>query len=60
MVVLQVDFNTRDVELRSTDFVADLCLKYDVVVMCHYISEKRFAESEMPFMLSVRREAVSV
>ena len=60
MVVLHGDFNTREVEHRSIDFVADLCLKYEVLIMCHYISEERFAESQMPFMLNVRREAVSV
>lgn len=60
MVVLNGEFNTRDVENRSIEFVASLCLEYDVVIMCHYVSNKRYSESEMPFMLNVRRDAVSV
>jgi predicted nucleotidyltransferase len=60
MVVLRGDFITREMENRSIDFVSALCLKYDVVIMCHFISDDRFTESKMPFMLNVRREAVSV
>jgi len=60
MVVLNGEFNYRDVEKRSIDFVASLCLEHDVVIICHFISDKRYRESEMPFMLNVRKDAVSV
>jgi uncharacterized protein len=60
MVVLNREFNYRAVENGSIEFVASLCLKYDVVIICHYVSERRYAASKMPFMLSVRRDAVSV
>ena len=60
MVVLNGEFNYRDVEKRSIDFVASLCLENDVVIICHYISGKRYSESKMPFMLNVRKDAVSV
>jgi len=60
MVVLNGDFNHRDVEKRSIDFVASLSLENDVVIMCKFISEKRYAESKMPFMLNVRKDAVAI
>lgn len=60
MVVLNGEFNYSDVEKRSIDFVASLCLEHDVVIICHFISDKRYTESEMPFMLNVRKDAVSV
>ena len=60
MVVLRGDFDYREIENRSIDFVSALCLKYDVVIMCHFISDERYTESKMPFMLNVRRDAVSV
>ena len=60
MVVLNGEFNYSDVEKRSIDFVASLCLEHDVVIICHFISDKKYAESEMPFMLNVRKDAVSV
>ena len=60
MVVLKGEFNYSDIERRSIDFVASLCLEHEVVIICHFISDKRYVESESPFMLNVRDDAVSV
>jgi predicted nucleotidyltransferase len=60
MVVMNGEFNHRDVERRSIEFVASLCLEYDVVIICHFISDERFAKSQIPFMLNVRKDAVAV
>ena len=60
MVVLNGEFDYREVEKRSIDFVASLCLEHDVIIICHYVSDKRYAESQMPFMLNVRRDAVAL
>ncbi len=60
MVVLNGEFNYREVEQRAIDFVASLCLEYDVIIICHYVSDKSYAESQMPFLFSVRRDAVAV
>jgi len=60
MVVLNGEFNYREMERRSIDFVASLCLEHEVVIICHFISDIKFAASQMPFMLNVRKDAVSV
>lgn len=60
MVVLKDKFSVMDVEKRSIEFVASLCLKYNVVIICHYISDEQYFESQLPFMFNVRRDAVSV
>ena len=60
MVVLNGEFNYSEVEKRSIDFVASLCLTYDVIIICHFASTKRYEESNMPFMLNVRKDAVTV
>jgi predicted nucleotidyltransferase len=60
MVVMNGHFNAQAAEKRSIEFVASLCLDYDVVIICHFVSDKRFAESEMPFMINVRKDAVAV
>jgi len=60
MIVLNGEFNRKEVENNSIEFVASLCLEYDVVIMCKFITSKKYAESKMPFMLNVRRDAVSV
>ena len=60
MVVLNGDFNYSEVEKRSINFIASLCLTYEVIIICHFVSAERFAESKMPFMLNVRKDAVAV
>ena len=60
MVALDGEFNYMDVEKRSIDFVASLCLEYDVVIICKFITSEKYAESKMPFMLNVRRDAVTI
>ena len=60
MVVLKDDFNRREVETRSIEFVASLCLEYDAVIMCKFITAKKYSDSKMPFMINVRRDAVAI
>ena len=60
MIVINGEFNRREVENHSIEFVASLCLEYDVVIMCKFITSEKYAESKMPFMLSVRRDAVAI
>ena len=60
MVVLEGEFIYREVEKRSIDFVASLCLAHDVIIICHYVSASRYEESKMPFMLNVRKDAVAI
>jgi predicted nucleotidyltransferase len=60
MVVLKSEFNRQEASKLSSEFVAALCLEYEVVIICHFISNKRYAESKMPFMLNVRKDAVAL
>ena len=60
MVVLNGEFNYSNVEKRSIDFVSSLCLEHEVIIICHFVSDKRYTESKMPFMLNVRKDAVAV
>lgn len=60
MVVLNGEFSRSEVSKRSSEFVAALCLEHEVVIMCHFVSDKRYVESKMPFMLNVRRDAVAI
>jgi predicted nucleotidyltransferase len=60
MIVLNREFNRREVENHSIEFVASLCLEYDVVIMCKFITSEKYTESKMPFMLNVRRDAVTI
>jgi uncharacterized protein len=60
MIVLNGEFNRREIENQSIEFVASLCLEYDVVIMCKFITSEKYAESKMPFILNVRKDAVTI
>ena len=60
MIVLNDEFNHRDVEKRSSDFVTALCLEYDVMISWFFASNARYTQSKMPFMSNVRKDAVAV
>lgn len=60
MVVLNGEFNYRDIEQRAIDYIVSLCLENDVIIICHYVSAQRYVESRVPFMLNVRQDAVTV
>lgn len=60
MIVLKEEFNRREVEKRSMNFVTSLCLEYDVVISWFFASDAKYIESKMPFMLNVRKDAVTI
>lgn len=60
MIVLNGEFNYREVQKRSIDFVAALCLENEVVISRKFVSEEKYTESKMPFMLNVRQDAVAI
>jgi predicted nucleotidyltransferase len=60
MLVLRDAVNPHDEIRRLSAFKAELCLKYDVVISCVYVSEADYREDGSPLMLNVRREGVPV
>lgn len=60
MIVLKDEFNYREAQKRSIDFVASLCLENDVVITRKFASEKKFEESNMPLFLNVRAEGLAI
>jgi len=60
MIVLKEEFNHREVEKRSVNFVTSLCLKYDVVISWFFASDANYTQSRMPFMRNVRKDAVTI
>jgi predicted nucleotidyltransferase len=60
MIVLNGEFNHREVVKRSSDFIASLCLENDVVISWFFASNSEYTQSKMPFMLNVRDDAVAI
>lgn len=60
MIVLKGNFDYAEVENRSSEFIAALCLEYDVLISWVFASDIDYQNSGMPLMLNVRAEGVAV
>jgi predicted nucleotidyltransferase len=60
MIVLKGEFNHRETDKRSSEFIAALCLGNDVLISWRFVSEANYAQSGMPLMINVRKEGVTI
>jgi predicted nucleotidyltransferase len=60
MLVLHGPVNPHEEIRRLSAFKGGLCLKYDVVVSCVYVSDAEYRRDGTPLMFNVRREGVPV
>ena len=60
MVVLRGLVNPHEEIRRLSAFKSELCLKYDVVVSCVYVSDAEYRHDGTPLILNVRREGILV
>jgi predicted nucleotidyltransferase len=60
LIVLRGEFDYADLIQRTSAVVADLSLRYDVVISRAFVSSERLAHEQSPFLLNVRREGVPV
>lgn len=60
MVVLKGEFNYWKTYERASQWIADLSLENDVAISVKLASETKYASSEMPLYINVRREGVAV
>ena len=60
MVVLNGNVDRRIERQATRKIILQLCRKYDVVIMCHFVSSDRYRQERSPFMMNVRREGVLV
>jgi predicted nucleotidyltransferase len=56
MVVLKGEFNYWEMDKRSSEFVAALCLENEVVISARLVSEAKYAQSNMPLFVNIRKE----
>jgi predicted nucleotidyltransferase len=60
MIVLNGEFNNWEVEKRSSELVASLCLENEVVISRIFVSDTEYAHSKMPLLINVRQEGIAV
>lgn len=58
LVVLKNAVNPFQEIDKTGDFIADLCLDYDVVISRHFISSDKFQKQDSPFLSNVKREGI--
>lgn len=60
MIVLRGEFDHREAEKRSMNFVTSLCLEYDVVISWFFATETKYTQSKWPLYINVRKEGVPI
>jgi len=59
VMILLKDYKNYWKELhRSSDYVSDISLKYDVTVSCLIMKEIQWNESDMPVLRNIRKEGM--
>ena len=56
LVVLYGDVNTSEEIARTSEMVANISLRYDVVVSLVFMSQHRYDNERSPFLINIRRE----
>ena len=60
LIVLEGEFDYAEMLDKTIDIVADLSLKFDVVISRAFVSKERFEFEESPFLMNARRDAVLI
>jgi uncharacterized protein len=58
LVALHEPFDLRQELDRTTPFIADLCLKWEVHLSVNLVSDRQLQHNNMPFFLNLCREAI--
>lgn len=60
LVVLNAPVNPYEEIDRTSQFIANLCLEFDVVISRHFISAEQFQAKNTPFLSNITKEGVAV
>jgi len=60
LIVLRGEVDPSEEIERTGELVAALSLKYDVLVSTVFVSEDSYLHSQMPLLISVRREGIRI
>ncbi|MFG6103814.1 nucleotidyltransferase domain-containing protein [Leptothoe sp. EHU-05/26/07-4] len=60
LVVLNEPVNPYQEIDRTSQFIAHLCLEFDVVISRHFISVEKFHTENNPFLSNVKKEGMTV
>lgn len=60
LVVLKSSIDPYQEINKTSNFIAELCLKYDVVISRHFISSEKFKNNNTPFLYNVHQEGINL
>ena len=60
LIILKVLENPFEEIDKTTDFITQICLDYDVVISWQFITSERFKIQDSPFIYNVKKEGIFV
>ncbi len=59
LVTLHDSFDALAEINRTTPFIADLCLHWEVLISVNIVPDQKLKQTQMPFFINLRREGIS-
>jgi uncharacterized protein len=60
LIILQGSVSLVNEIKQISEFISDLCLKYNTLISCIFMSDEQFQRSNSPLLLNIRREGIAV
>lgn len=60
LVVLKDKLINEEYHQKIINLISDLCLEYEVLISCVYVSEPQFEQEKSPLLLNIKREGIMI
>ena len=60
LVVLKDKLISDEQHQKIINLISDLCLEYEVLISCAYVTEAQFSQEKSPLLLNIKREGIIV
>lgn len=60
LVVLKGEVNPVEEINRNSYLISELCLEFDALINCFYLSESQFKEENQPLVRNVKKEGITI
>lgn len=58
LVVLKGELNPVEEIIRNSYLISELCLEYDALINCFYLSETKFKEEDKPLIKNIKKDGI--
>lgn len=60
LIILKSTINPYQEIDKTSHFVSQICLDYDIVISRHFISSSKFRTGNTPFLYNVKKEGIAI